>query len=97
MKSLLLLTCLLVQGLAWGTPDATALLAASDAIRNPGQAFSVTVTLTEFLNSKQVDTSTLVSYSRLQASGQFATLIRFELPARDAGKLMLKNGNDLWF
>ena len=45
-----------------------------------------------------MDTSTLVSYSRTQAQGgQFASLLRFVLPARDAGKLMLKNGNDLWF
>ncbi len=74
------------------------ILVASDAIRNPGRAFSVTVTLTEFQAGKQVDTSTLVSYSRTQAQGgQFASLLRFVLPARDAGKLMLKNGNDLWF
>ena len=74
------------------------ILAASDAIRNPGKPFSVTVTLTEFQNGKQVDTSTLTSYSRTQqVGGQFSSLIRFVLPARDAGKLMLKNGNDMWF
>ena len=78
--------------------SAEEILVASDAIRNPGRAFSVTVTLTEFQAGKQVDTSTLVSYSRTQAQGgQFASLLRFVLPARDAGKLMLKNGNDLWF
>ncbi len=39
-----------------------------------------------------------MTYSRAQAQGgQFASLIRFVLPARDTGKLMLKNGNDLWF
>ena len=79
-------------------PAAEELLAASDAIRNPGRAFSVTVTLTEFQAGKQIDSSTLISYSRTQEQGgQFASLIRFVLPARDAGKLMLKNGNDLWF
>ena len=58
----------------------------------------MTVTLTEFQAGKQVDTSTLTSYSRTQQQdGQFASLIRFVLPARDAGKLMLKNGNDMWF
>jgi hypothetical protein len=31
------------------------------------------------------------------ASGQFRNLIRFAAPARDLNKLMLKNGNDLWF
>lgn len=78
-------------------PTANNLLAASDAIRNPGGAFSVTVTLTEFQAGKQVDTSTLTSYSRTQSNGQFASLVQFVLPARDAGKLMLKNGNDMWF
>lgn len=85
-------------GSALATPNATEILAASDAIRNPGKPFSVTVTLTEFQAGKQVDTSTLTSYSRTQQQdGQFASLIRFVLPARDAGKLMLKNGNDMWF
>lgn len=79
-------------------PDPQAMLAASDAIRNPSQPFRVTVTLTEFEKSQQVDTSTLTSYARtLEASGQFATLLRFVQPARDTGKLMLKSGNDLWF
>ena len=86
------------SGLASAAPGAEELLAASDAIRNPGRAFSVTVTLTEFQAGKQIDSSTLVSYSRTQEQGgQFASVIRFVLPARDAGKLMLKNGNDLWF
>ncbi len=79
-------------------PDAQSVLAASDAVRNPGQPFRVTVTLTEFERGQQVDTSTLTSYSRtLDAGGQFASLVRFVQPARDTGKLMLKNGNDLWF
>jgi outer membrane lipoprotein-sorting protein len=95
--ALLFLSCF-IGGFASAGPSAEEILAASDAIRNPGRPFSVTVTLTEFQGGKQVDTSTLVSYSRTQqVGGQFASLIRFVLPARDAGKLMLKNGNDLWF
>lgn len=78
--------------------DAQALLAASDAIRNPSQPFKVTVTLSEFEKGQQVDSTTLTSYARtLENGGQFATLVRFVEPARDAGKLMLKNGKDLWF
>lgn len=85
-------------GLAGAAPSADAILAASDAVRNPGRPFSVTVTLTEFQAGVQIDTSTLISYSRTQQQGgQFSSLIRFVLPARDAGKLMLKNGNDMWF
>lgn len=90
--------CLLAGPAAQATPDAQAVLAASDAIRNPGQPFRVTVTLTEYDKGQQIDTSTLSSYSRtVDAGGQFASLIRFVQPLRDAGKLMLKNGNDLWF
>jgi len=78
--------------------DAQALLAASDAVRNPDQAFRVTVTLTEYESSKQVNTATLISVARkLEAGGQFASIVRFAQPARDAGKAMLKQGNDLWF
>lgn len=82
-----------------GAPDAQSLLAASDAIRNPAQPYRVTVTLTEFDKGQQVDSSQLVSYSRVLESnnGQFASLLRFVQPARDSGKLMLKNGVDLWF
>ncbi len=95
---LIAIACLSVHGLATATPSATEILAASDAVRNPGRSFSVTVTLTEFQGGKQVDTSTLTSYSRTQQQGgEFASVIRFVLPARDAGKLMLKNGNDMWF
>lgn len=101
MKSLFLLLITNIFfgfGLASAASGAEELLAASDAIRNPGRAFSVTVTLTEYQAGKQVDSNTLISYSRPQEQGgQFASLIRFVLPVRDAGKLMLKNGNDLWF
>lgn len=98
LQPLFLTIFMLTPGLAWSAPTANDILAASDAIRNPSRPFSVTVTLTEFQAGKQVDTSTLVSYARKHdQGGQFASLIRFVLPARDAGKLMLKNGNDMWF
>jgi len=100
MKSIVLFIFALFAGLqpSLAAPSADEILAACDSIRNPGKSFSVTVTLTEFQAGKQVDTSTLTSYARTQQQGgDFASLIRFVLPARDAGKLMLKNGNDLWF
>jgi len=97
LTSLLLPLFFFAASAASAAPTANSILAASDAIRNPGGAFSVTVTLTEFQAGKQVDASTLTSYSRTQSNGQFASLVQFVLPARDAGKLMLKNGNDMWF
>ncbi len=85
-------------GAAGAAPSAQAILAASDAIRNPGKPFALTVTLVEYRNARQVDGNTLTVYSKADAnSGQFRSLIRFVAPARDANKLMLKSGNDLWF
>lgn len=83
---------------AGALPDAQRLLAASDAVRNPGQPFKVDITLVEFRQGRQVANSRFGTYSRtLEAGGQFASLVRFVAPARDAGKLMLRNGNDMWF
>jgi hypothetical protein len=83
---------------ALAAPSAQSILAASDEVRNPQEPFSVSVTLTEYRNAKQSDSNTLAVYSKADATGgQYRSLIRFMAPARDAGKLMLKNGNDLWF
>ena len=83
---------------AIAAPSPQNLLAASDAIRNPGQPFSLTSTLIEYRNGKQTDTTTLAVYARADThSGQFRNLIRFVTPQRDTGKMLLKNGNDLWF
>ena len=89
---------MILSASAAAAPGAQAILAASDAIRNPDKPFALAVTLVEYRNARQVDGSTLTVYSRADAiSGQFRSLIRFVAPARDANKLMLKNGNDLWF
>ncbi|MGE5652213.1 MAG: outer membrane lipoprotein-sorting protein [Bacillota bacterium] len=85
-------------GTACAKPGAQEILAASDAVRNPDHPFGLTTTLTEYRNGKQTDVSTLAVYSKADKdSGQFRSLIRFVAPARDANKLMLKSGNDLWF
>jgi outer membrane lipoprotein-sorting protein len=101
MKSAQLLACaalIAMAGLAVAAPSAQAILSASDAIRNPDKPFGLTVTLIEYRNGKQSDSNTLGIYSKADPnSGQFRSLIRFVAPARDANKLMLKNGNDLWF
>lgn len=78
--------------------DALAVLSASDAIRNPHMPFAITVTLMEYRSGKQTANQTLRVYSKsAEKGGQFHTLIRFIAPPRDVNKLMLKNGNDLWF
>lgn len=91
--------CMAVGGAyAQTPPDPQKLLAASDAIRTPTRSFVLTASLTEYRGGKQVDGNTLSIYSKPDApGGAFRTLVRFVAPARDTGKLMLKNGNDLWF
>ena len=98
-RSLLLcITLLIWHNVALAAPDPQELLIATDSIRNPGRPFSVKLTLTEFDAGKQVDTSVLESYSRSRDDGgQFASIVRFVMPARDFGKLMLRNGDDMWF
>lgn len=89
---------LLLPGVGRAAPDAQAILAAADAIRNPGKPFALTTVLVEYRDGKQTDSNTLTVYSKAdERSGQFRSLIRFVAPARDANKLMLKSGNDLWF
>lgn len=82
---------------ALASSDAQALLAASDEVRNPSRPFAVTVTLLEFRAGKQTDSNVLNVYTKAGAAGTFRTVIRIVAPARDADKLLLKNGNDLWF
>ncbi|GAA5783861.1 outer membrane lipoprotein-sorting protein [Chitiniphilus shinanonensis] len=98
MRSTLAGLLLCIATSAFAAPDAQTILAASDAVRNPDKPFGLTTTLLEYRNGKQTDSTTLAVYSRAAPdSGQFRSLLRFLAPARDADKLMLKNGNDLWF
>ena len=90
--------CLAASHALASGPDAQSVLADSDTIRNPPKPFSVTVNLLEYRSAKQTDANTLTVYSKADdKSGQYRSLIRFVAPERDANKLMLKNGNDLWF
>ncbi len=96
-ECLALAALLCAGGLAHAATDPQALLAASDAVRNPDHGFGLTNTLLEYRQGKQTDSSTLAVYSKADASGQFRSLVRFMAPARDTGKLMLYSGKDLWF
>ncbi len=78
--------------------DAQKILAASDAVRNPSGSFGLTTTMIEYHDGHQTDIDSLQIYAKADpANGQYRNLIRFVAPARDANKLMLKSGNDLWF
>lgn len=73
-------------------------LAATDDVRNPSGAFSVKVVLSEYRQSKLAATSQMVVFAKpSDNTGQFNNLIRLETPSRDEGKLILRNGLDIWF
>lgn len=98
MRAAVMLLAITATAAAAADPSAQQLLAESDAVRNPDKPFGLTTTLLEFRNGQQTDAEVLKIYSKADpATSQFRTLVQFVAPARDANKLMLKNGNDLWF
>lgn len=97
-KSFFLALLLVGMAHAAGPRSAQEILAASDAVRNPPKSFGVLTRLVEYRNGKESGTMSLAIYARAESTGgQFRNLLRFVAPARDANKLMLKSGNDLWF
>jgi hypothetical protein len=83
---------------ATGTLDAQKILAASDAVRNPGKPFGLSIALVEYRNAKEVDSNTLAIYSKLDGeTGRYRTLVSYVAPPRDAGKLVLQSGTEMWF
>ncbi len=92
------LPALVAVSTALAAPTAEEIVKQSDAIRNPDKPFSLRVQLSEFRKGKPGDTGVVVVYSKMEkGGGQYRSLIRFEEPAKDVGKLMLKDGNVLWF
>ena len=78
--------------------DAQRILAASDAVRNPAKPFGLSIVLVEYRDSKEVDSNTLAIYSKLDGdAGRYRTLVSYASPPRDAGKLVLQNGTEMWF
>lgn len=81
-----------------GGEDPEAILARSDTIRNPQLSFVVDVKLISYEDGERTDSTTVTTHSRREeGSGQFLSLVYIDRPARDAGKIILRNGNLLWF
>jgi outer membrane lipoprotein-sorting protein len=91
----LVLLCAGAAGAAEPTP--AALLAGADAIRNPPGSFSVQIRLADYRDNALNATSTLLVYARPTADAGYQNIVHFSEPARDNGKLLLRNGVDLWF
>jgi Outer membrane lipoprotein-sorting protein len=99
-RGLLLAALATALGAAQALPadDAAAILSAADAVRNPPGSFSVNIRLTEYRNGELNDSSSLTIYAKpVAGSGQYSNLARYTQPATEAGKLLLRNGSDLWF
>jgi outer membrane lipoprotein-sorting protein len=74
------------------------IVAATDNVRNPGQPFRTTVTLTEYVRGVERDHDALVVFAKSDpATRQFRNLIQYVVPPRDAGKKVLLDGQSLWF
>lgn len=81
-----------------GADDAHALLVNADRIRNPDDSFSVNIILTDYRDGKVNGKSAITVYSKpAPDSGQYNNLVRYVQPSRDSGKLVLRNGLDVWF
>jgi len=89
---------LIISICAAGSKTAEEIVAASDAVRNPDKPFSLKNLLIEYRDGREQERMSLVVYSKeRKRGGEYRSLIRFVEPARDRGKLMLKNGNILWY
>ena len=79
-------------------PTATQILQRSDKLRNPSVSFATQITLIEYNKGKEVNRSVIKVHSKKKTNnGQFRSLVQFLRPQRDSGKLMLQNGNEIWF
>ena len=78
--------------------SAQQILQRSDKVRNPSTPFATLVTITEYNKAKQVDKLVVKVHSKPHPNnGQYRTLVKFVQPSKDKGKLMLRNGNEIWF
>src|ERR1019366_6765524 len=98
-RRFLLAAVVLVAGAGGArAPNAPDIIAGADRIRNPAEPFRTTSVLTEYVQGKPKDRTVLTVYSKEdKATGQFRNLVRYVEPPRDAGKMALLDGQNLWF
>lgn len=74
------------------------IVAGADAVRNPDRPFHVTATLIDYKAGTPIGRNVYSVYSKIDpATGQFRDVMLYVSPPRDAGKILLLNGNNLWF
>ena len=78
--------------------SADEIVAGADRVRNPGEPFRSTTSLIEYRSGKARSKTVLVVFVKEdKATGQFRNVVRYIDPPRDAGKLVLRTGNTMWF
>ncbi len=81
-----------------GRPTARAIIARSDAVRNPDRPFRLNLRLSEYVDGSVRNEIILRVFSKIDpATGQFRNLVRYLEPPRDLGKAVLMNGTTMWF
>ncbi len=74
------------------------ILTRADEVRNPGMPFHLTATIVDYQSGKPIGRNVYSVYSKLNpATGQFRDVMTYVEPPRDAGKMLLLNGANLWF
>jgi outer membrane lipoprotein-sorting protein len=98
VRMVLLLLALVVVAVPACAQTPHEIIGAADKVRNPGQPFRSTNTLTEYVSGKATDQDQLVVYAKEDpATRQFRNLVRYVEPPRDAGKMALFDNRNLWF
>jgi outer membrane lipoprotein-sorting protein len=97
-RPIAVLTVLLASPAVAAPPTAAEIVAAVDKVRNPQQAFRVSLSLVEYVNGKAREKVELAVHSKFYTDARrFKNLVRYVAPPRDAGKLVLLNGSTMWF
>jgi outer membrane lipoprotein-sorting protein len=74
------------------------IVAGADRVRNPDRPFRITATVIDYRSGQPFGKNVYTVYSKLDPStGQFRDVMLYIEPPRDAGKMLLLNGNNLWF
>lgn len=98
MKAAMIVAAVLLTAVSAQAQTAQEIVAGADKVRNPGQPFRSTDTLTEYVSGQPRNQDVLVVFSKENlASHQFRNLVRYVAPARDEGKMVLLDGSSLWF
>ena len=97
-KTILAAIALLACATAAQAQSARDIVVHADAVRYADKPFRITAALIDYKSGQPVGRNVYSVYSKLDpATGQFRNVMMYVEPPRDAGKMLLLRGNDLWF